>query len=144
MNTHLRRTTGSVAMAIVAGLTLSGCFFNPVDAAKREIEKQIEQETGGKVSIGELPADFPKGEVPLVDGDVAGAVADPEKHGWVITVVNENSDAMAKAVEKLKGAGFAEEEQGNDQVHMMKNGKWQVMLIGSGDGVMYTVMPIGE
>ncbi|HEU5222184.1 MAG TPA: hypothetical protein VFU07_00685 [Candidatus Lumbricidophila sp.] len=139
MNAVSRRATGSIAVAIAAALTLSGCFGNPLDGVKKNVEKQIEEQTGGKVAFGELPQDFPKAEVPIIDGDIAGAVADPATKGWVVTVVNKDSNAIANAVEKLKGAGFTEEDSVSDKVHMLKSDKWQVMLIGSADGVMYTV-----
>ena len=143
-------TTSRAALAVaIAGITaslLTGCFGNPADLVNRGVEDAIEGATGGDVSIGELPADFPA-SIPLIDGEVtfaggSGSTGDGE--GWIVVLTSTAADPVAEAATALEGAGFTEDAnmsgaEGGARVYT--NGEHLVILAGDGTTLTYTVAP---
>jgi len=119
---HSTRIPLAAATALVAGLALSGCFFNPVEAI---VDRTLEEngvdidKDGGEITWqtddGEvtattgddvaLPGDFPS-DVPKPDGKLTGVV---ESEGTLATnweqVSREEVDRLAGELTK---AGYAE------------------------------------
>lgn len=108
---------------------------------------------------GGLPADFPKGQVPLVDGRVAsstgGASAGVKsgQKGWVIEikVARSAASAFSAASHKLTGAGFTKESDdrlGGIEEGTFKSSAYTVSLtstpvVGSAALLSYAVVPVG-
>jgi len=137
------RARAAIALAIagVAALLLSGC--NPVDSVRQGVEDAIESATGGDVSVGELPDDFPE-SVPLIEGAVevgaAGEVGGDE--GWTVVVTSDAADPMADAVAALEAAGFTNDPSISGMgATFYSDGEYSVLVIGQGERVSYTVTP---
>ena len=146
MSTTPTTTRAAIAVAI-AGLTaslLTGCFGNPGDLVNQGVEEAIESATGGDVSLGELPEDFPE-SVPVIEGDVAGgASGSNDAPGWTIVVTSTSADPMADATAALEAAGFADDGNISGDgggAAGFSNGEYSVLLIGQGKSVSYTVTP---
>ena len=102
---RLSRPAAALALSatLLAGASmLSGCSVvrNAVDSA-----------SGGKVDIGGagVPKDYPKKDVPLIDGSIvygAGA-AGTGGRVWNVTVKVKDRTAMQAITTQLTGAGFA-------------------------------------
>jgi len=139
------RAALAVAIAGIAAALLTGCFGNPGDLVNQGVEDAIEGATGGDVSLGDLPEDFPT-SIPLIDGDVSvgagGGTTGAD--GWVVVITSSAADPMADAAAALEGAGFTEETAvsgGAMGASAYSNAEYTVLIAGSGDTVTYTVSP---
>lgn len=140
-------TTTRAAIAVaIAGITaslLTGCFGNPGDLVNQGVEDAIESATGGDVSLdGDLPADFPT-SVPLIEGDVSVAAGAGGSQGWVILITpSASDDPVADAASALEAAGFtADPKVTGEGAALYSNGEYNVLLVGKGASVSYTVTP---
>ncbi len=144
----IRKSISIPLAVIIAASTaplLTGCFGNPVEGI---IDRAVKGATDGGVSLGgKLPDGWPN-EVPVIDGEIlfgAGATTDGEQ-GWVVTIVPTSSDPIGDAQKKLEDAGFvvdttASESAGEAGLVSMMNDHYVVVVVGSADGLIYTVTP---
>ncbi len=145
MSTLTIRSRAAIAVAIagVCAALLTGC--NPVDLVQQGVEDAVEGATGGDVSLGELPEDFPE-SVPVIEGDIAVGAGGGSTgaDGWVVVITSTAADPMAEAAAALEGAGFTEETAvsgGPMGASAYSNAEYTVFLAGSDDTVTYTVSP---
>ena len=78
------------------------------------VEEIVEGANGGDVDfeMGELPADFPVDDVPLVAGTVASSLSvpgDDDKRAWQVTIVAKDEAAAGQADDLLIAAGYSNE-----------------------------------
>lgn len=146
-----------VLVALAASMVLTGCSIAPSGGATgggTGGAGQSGQAGGGETStdsttettddsaspgdvdldgLGELPANFPRDEVPIIDNPVEIGV--DLGTGWsVLMKVDDFEAAFADATTRLKGAGFeAVVEQISDAggVGVFQNEKYQVQLSAS-------------
>ncbi|MRG60786.1 hypothetical protein GE115_13040 [Agromyces sp. CFH 90414] len=139
----------AVSALVVAGFSatlLTGCFFNPFEAAEQGVEEAIEGATGGEVNLGgELPEGFPA-EVPLIEGSITFSGGAGGAEGWIVTIdpSTDAADAAAEAAAALEAAGFAKETafEGADLgAQIFSNGTYLVLVAGDADALSYTVTP---
>lgn len=89
------------AVLLAGGSVLGGCSVvrNAVDSA-----------SGGKVDIGgtSVPKDYPKEDVPLIDGKVVYGVGAAGAGGrvWNVTIAVKDRTATQAITTQLTGAGF--------------------------------------
>ena len=107
------------------------------------VEEAIESATGGDVSIGELPDDFPD-SVPLIEGEISvgagGGTSGAE--GWVVAVTSTAADPVGDAIAELEAAGFTRDETiAGEGASLYANDEYTVLLLGRGEMVSYTVSP---
>lgn len=137
------RAAIAVAIAGVAAALLTGC--NPTEVLQQGVEDAVEGATGGDVSLGELPDDFPE-SVPVIDGDVAvGAGGNSDAPGWTVVITSTAADPMADAKAALEAAGFTDDEaitSDGGGAAVYSNGEYSVLLVGQGKSVSYTVTPV--
>ena len=86
----------------------------------------------------ELPSDFPKADVPLVDGTVVVARGDKD-NGWSVTVQPKGKTGFADAQSALKAKGFTEQPGATDTKAVYTNDKYTVAVGTPGVAVTYTV-----
>lgn len=118
-----------LALGVVPlALTLAGCFGIPSipgvpglpggdgpDGVNEDtVEEILEGQSGGDVDfeIGDLPADFPTGDIPLVPGEVQSAISVPGsdgKKGWQLNIFVADEAAAQEAGPLLEAAGFVEQ-----------------------------------
>ncbi len=99
-------------------------------------------------SDGQVPADFPTKDVPLVDGTVLGGGAGPNGSGWVVQVRTGSVGDFAAATERLTAAGYTESAKRVDTrsaFGMFRSDTHRVVLtVSEGDGgvtATYIVTP---
>jgi hypothetical protein len=136
--TALRRRRATLSLVLAATLALSA----PVLLSGCSLAKNVvENATGGKVDIGgkSVPKDFPKAEVPLIDGDVVygAAVGSSDNKVWNVTIKVADVTAFDSISTQLTGAGFAVVTTGGDDKGktgtFAKEG-WGVQLLVSNSG----------
>jgi hypothetical protein len=136
------RAVIAVATCSVAASLLTGC--NPVDLVQQGVEDAVEDATGGDVSIGELPEDFPE-SVPVIEGDITvGAGGSTDAPGWTVVITSEAADPMADATAALEAAGFTDDgaiSGGGGGAARYSDGEYDVLVVGQGKSVSYTVTP---
>lgn len=152
---------GALAVGVlVASLTLSGCFPNPLDqisegVVEDGVEKLIEDTTGSEVDLesGALPADFPT-EVPVPDRPVQSGTMIKTEEGAMWNVhfdVDDGAAAAEEARQALLAAGWTEEywTEGSGMVGgMFKKGDLGVNISAMDDGgdamLLYSVIKSAE
>lgn len=132
-----KRLTVPLALVLALAITpaLAGCFGNP-------LEQIVEGATGGDVSLPgqSVPDDFPKADVPLVDGDVLLGVGLGNDDGkvWNVTIKVGGLEAADGIKSQLEGAGFTASAAGNgttDQGESLayENGTYNVLVVVTKD-----------
>ncbi|MGO4535004.1 hypothetical protein [Leifsonia sp. 2MCAF36] len=86
----------------------------------------------------ELPSDFPKSDIPLIDGTVLVARGDKD-NGWAVTVQPSGKTGFADAQSALKAKGFTEQPGATDSKAVFTNGTYTVALGTPGVSVSYVV-----
>lgn len=136
------------ALAFVPALT--GCSL--VEGA---VNGAVEEASGGNVSIGSLPKGWPS-EVPVIEGDIVGGGKNPDGGaGWVTIIKSSSADPIADAKAQLEAAGFAAPEgvtpadvPGLEGIangsYFAQNANFAVVVAGSDQGVLYTVVPVTQ
>lgn len=103
----LRRSTTALAIAAVLATAplLGGCSI---------VNNFLPGGDGGSVIPGQgIPSDFPKDEVPLIDGDVLLGLTVPGDSGekaWNVTIKVSGIDAFDQIKSQLTDAGFTYQE----------------------------------
>jgi hypothetical protein len=87
---------------------------------------------------GALPSDFPKSDVPIVDGTVVAAQGD-KASGWSVTVQPSGTTGFAAAKAALEAKGYKVQPGATDTAAVYSNGTYTVALTSSGTAVAYTV-----
>ncbi|PPL16060.1 hypothetical protein GY24_13270 [Microterricola pindariensis] len=130
---------------------LAGCS-SVGDAVGGAVTGAVEDATGGAVSVGQMPAGWPS-EVPVIEGDIVGGGKNPDgSAGWVVVIKSTAADPVADAQAQLEAAGFTPPENFTPEKlpevdgitgasYFGSNGKYVVMVVGSEQGVLYTVVP---
>ena len=85
-----------------------------------------------------LPSDFPKSDVPLVDGIVLVARGD-KNDGWSVTVQPKTKTGFADAEAALQKAGFTQQPGATDSKAVYSNSKYTVAISTPGSSVTYAV-----
>lgn len=139
-----------VVAALALGPALSGCSL--VEGA---VNGAVEEVSGGNVSLGSLPSGWPT-EVPVIDGDIVGGGKNPDGGaGWVAVIKSSAADPIADATTQLEAAGFTAPEgvtpadipglEGlGEGAYLTQNANFAVVVAGSDQGVLYTVVPITQ
>jgi len=98
-------------------LTLTGCFGIPglpavpdvgsTDDVDEIVEGIVEgSDDGVDFESGELPADFPVDAVPLVDGEIQGAMSISDGTAWTVTMIVPDQATAESAAGLLEAAGY--------------------------------------
>jgi hypothetical protein len=144
---NTKRFTVPLAIVLALAITpaLAGCFGNP-------IEQIVEGATGGDVSLPgqSIPDDFPKADIPLVDGEVqlGMSVGNDDGKAWNVTI-KVSGDPVDGIKSQLEGAGFTANDAGiggttdAGSTLVYGNDKYQILVVVTeSDGstiVNYTV-----
>ena len=118
-------------------LALSGCFGGPAlpgtggsgnDSTEDELVEDIVEGSGDGIDFeaGELPADFPVDDVPLVPGEVQSGISVSDGQAWIVTVLTDSEETADTASTLLEQAGFS-----NDSVFAWENDDYLVVIVGS-------------
>ena len=93
----------TVAIAIVLALAVT-----PALTSCSLVKGVIQQQSGIGIPGKELPADFPKSDVPLIDGEVVlgASIGTGDKEIWNVTIKVADLSAFDKIDAALKGAGY--------------------------------------
>jgi hypothetical protein len=86
----------------------------------------------------ELPSDFPKDDVPLIDGTVVVARGDKD-NGWSVTVQPKGTDGFAEAKSQLEAKGYKAQPDATDSKAVYTNDKYTVAISTPGVSVTYAV-----
>ena len=133
-----KRLTVPLALVLALAITpsLAGCFGNP-------IEQIVEGATGGDVSLPgkSVPDDFPKADVPLIDGEVVFGlgVGNDDGKAWNVTIKVSGLDAADLSKSQLEGAGFSANEAGiggttdEGATLIYDNGTYNVLVVVTKD-----------
>ena len=121
--------------ALVAALTiasLAGCSGTASESGSTSTPSATQ------AAAEQLPSDFPKDDVPLVDGQVVVARGDKD-NGWSVTVQPKNNSGFADAKSALEKAGYTQQAGGTDTKVVYANDKYTVAVGTPGVSVTYTV-----
>ncbi|MBW8871206.1 MAG: hypothetical protein JF618_03200 [Leifsonia sp.] len=142
----MRTRNPFVPAAIVAALTigsLAACSSNgnsnyvtPQTASSSSSSSSSDSSAGAKSE--ELPSDFPKDDVPLVDGTVVVARGDKD-NGWSVTVQPSGKNGFADAKSALEGKGYTQQAGASDTSAVYTNDKYTVSVKTPGVSVTYSV-----
>jgi hypothetical protein len=141
------------ALLLSATVLLGGCSGDdePESEASDSVASESSQPTDDPGSEGELPASFPKDEVPLVEGEIGEVLENESLNSYLVKVYPDTDfrSAFEEAREKLIGAGF---EQGPDVISAgptsstadFTSDEWFVVITGGLPDrtlVQYTIYP---
>jgi hypothetical protein len=143
----MRTRNPFVPAAIVAALTIgslaacsSGGNTNYVSSHTPSSSSSSSASAGSSdgATSEELPSDFPKDDVPLVDGTIVVARGDKD-NGWSVTVQPSGKDAFADAKSALEGKGFTQQAGASDTSAVYTSDKYTVAVKTPGVSVTYNV-----
>lgn len=112
------------ATGLVAALTLTGCFGNPIGdlveqaAGEQLTEGLVEGLTGGAgdLNLGSMPSDFPS-DIPIIDGKIVTGMKIKGEDGdgtmWSVMFEFTDESLIETARQKLLDAGYEESSWGN-------------------------------
>jgi hypothetical protein len=129
-------TIGSLAACSSGGNTNYVSSHTPSSSSSQTAGSGSGSDEGQKSE--ELPSDFPKADIPLVDGTVVVARGDKD-NGWSITVQPSGKSGFADAQSALKGKGFTEQPGSTDSKAVFTNDKYTVAVGTPGVSVTYVV-----
>lgn len=123
--------------ALLAALTiatLAGCSggASPTDTATPSASASATARSEA------LPSDFPKNDVPLVEGTVVVARGDKD-NGWSVTVQPSGTTGFADASAALTKAGYTAQPGATDSRAVFVNDAYTVALGTPGVSVTYTI-----
>lgn len=115
MRTSTRKITtitASLALAVGATFSLSGCFGNPLEnLAQGGANEIIKNATGADIDLGgtSIPQDFPP-QIPVIDGKIetAGSITVEGDKIWTIRIKTDDPQAFKKVQAELLANGFEE------------------------------------
>ncbi|MCI0156731.1 hypothetical protein KNO15_08490 [Leifsonia shinshuensis] len=125
-----------VPAAIVAALSiasLTGCSGGGSGSSSSPTATASQEATSKS-----LPSDFPKSDVPLVDGTIIVANGD-HNDGWSVTVQPKDKTGFAAAKAALEKAGYTVQAGATDSKAVYTNAKYTVAVSTPGVAVTYAV-----
>lgn len=141
----MRTRNPFVPAAIVAALTigsLAACSgtgnTNYVSSHTPASSSSAAAGSTDEAKSEELPSDFPKDDVPLIDGTVVVARGDKD-NGWSVTVQPKGKDGFAEAKSQLEAKGYTAQAGATDSKAIYTNDKYTVAVGTPGVAVTYTV-----
>ncbi len=150
MNTTTSRRLAIGAVSVILGLGVAACGGDSDDSGSKKkdnspvnVDKDgdFEYDSGdGKVTGGKgLPKDFPKDDIPIIDGEATGAKVDSGAvQGFSVGVVTDGSakDAFGKAKKLLADKGFEvlPGSAGAPNAGGFQSGKYQVIVSATAGG----------
>jgi len=141
----MRTRNPFVPAAIVAAITigsLAACSStgntNYVSSHTPSSSSSAAAGSSDEAKSEDLPSDFPKSDVPLVDGTVVVARGDKD-NGWSVTVQPKSKDGFAEAKSQLEAKGYTAEPGATDSKAVYSNGTYTVAVGTPGVSVTYTV-----
>jgi hypothetical protein len=129
-------TIGSLAACSSGGNTNYVSSHTPSSSSSQAAGSGSGSDEGQKSE--ELPSDFPKADVPLVDGTVVVARGDKD-NGWSVTVQPKGKSGFADAQSALKAKGFTEQPGSTENKAVFTSDKYTVAVGTPGVSVTYTV-----
>ena len=144
----MRTRTPFVPAAIVAALTIGslaacssgGGNTNYVSSHTPAASSSATagSDSGSSAKSEELPSDFPKDDVPIIDGTVVVARGDKD-NGWSVTVQPKGENGFADAQSQLKEKGFTEQPGSTDSKAVFTSDTYTVAVGTPGVSVTYAV-----
>ncbi|SEB13178.1 hypothetical protein [Leifsonia sp. 21MFCrub1.1] len=141
----MRTRNPFVPAAIVAALTIgslaacsSGGNTNYVTSHTPAASSSSSAGSSDDTKSEELPSDFPKSDVPIVDGTVVVARGDKE-NGWSVTVQPSGKEGFADAKTALEGKGFTQQPGATDSSAVYVSDAYTVAVKTPGVSVTYNV-----
>ncbi|KQR51012.1 hypothetical protein ASF88_17600 [Leifsonia sp. Leaf336] len=125
-----------VPAAIVAALSiasLTGCSGGGSGSSSSPTATASQEATSKS-----LPSDFPKSDVPIVDGTIIVANGDHD-NGWSVTVQPKDKNGFADAKAALEKAGYTVQAGATDSKAVYTNAKYTVAVGTPGVAVTYIV-----
>lgn len=125
-----------VPAAIVAALSiasLTGCSGSGSGSSSSPSASASQEATSKP-----LPSDFPKSDVPLVDGTIIVANGS-HNDGWSVTVQPKDKNGFADAKAALEKAGYTIQAGATDSRAVYTNAKYTVAVGTPGVAVTYIV-----
>jgi hypothetical protein len=130
-------TIGSLAACSSGGNTNYVSSHTPSSSSSQTAGSGSGSDEGQKSE--ELPSDFPKADIPLVDGTVVVARGDKD-NGWSVTVQpSEKKTGFADAQSALTAKGFTEQPGSTETKAVYTSDKYTVAVGTPGVSVTYTV-----
>lgn len=127
-------TIGSLAACSSTGNTNYVSSHTPASSASSSASAGSSDESKSE----ELPSDFPKDDVPLVDGTIVVARGDKD-NGWSVTVQPKGKDGFADAKSQLESKGYTAQPDATDSKAVYSNDKYTVAISTPGVSVTYAV-----
>ncbi len=121
-----------IAAALTLG-SLAGCSGSGAGA-----EDSSSASASESTAAATLPSDFPKSDVPLVDGVLLVARGDATD-GWSVTVQPKDKNGFADAKADLEKAGYKAQSGSTDTKAVYTSDKYTVALSTPGVSVTYIV-----
>jgi hypothetical protein len=125
-----------VPAALVAALSitaLAGCSGSGSDSSSTSTATASATQASAT-----LPSDFPKNDVPLVDGQVVVARGD-KVNGWSVTVQPSSKTGFADATAALEKAGYTKQAGSTDTKAVYTDAAYTVAVGTPGVSVTYTI-----
>lgn len=128
----------AVVGIIPMALALTGCFGGPSlpgapgggggDPVDDELVEDLVEGSGDGIDFesGELPADFPVDDVPLIPGEIASGMSLAESGAWVVVVIADDKATADSAPTLLEQAGYT-----NDSVFAWENEQYLVIVVAT-------------
>lgn len=133
MRTRITLLAPAALVAALSIATLAGCSSTGSDSSSSASSSSSSSQTSAP-----LPSDFPKSDVPLVDGQVVVARGDKD-NGWSVTVQPTGKTGFADATAALEKAGYTKQAGATDSKAIYTNDKYTVAVGTPGVSVTYTV-----
>ena len=143
----MRSRNPFVPAAIVAALTIGSLAACSSNGNSNYVTPQTASSSSSSSSSGgssegatseTLPSDFPKNDVPIIDGTIVVARGD-KVNGWSVTVQPSGKTGFADAKSALEDKGYKVQPGATDAAAVYSNGTYTVALTSSGTAVTYTV-----
>ncbi len=149
MITTRKRYTVAIAIVLALAVTpaLSSCSL---------VKGVIQQQSGVGIPGKEVPADFPKSDVPLIDGEVVlgASIGTGDKEIWNVTIKVADVSAFDTINTALTGAGYTAVDAATVKTTDGATGSWTkdkrtVLVVIAKDGdkgfiANYTVGPLNN
>lgn len=121
-------------------LALAGCFGGPSlpggvpgggtggDQTDDELVEDMVEGSGDGIDFesGQLPADFPVDDVPLVPGDIESGMSVSDGQAWIVVVAAPDKATADSAPTLLEQAGYS-----NESVFAWENEEYIVIIVAT-------------